>query len=101
MDDLVSQIVEKTGVTTQQAKDGVGIAVGWIKERLPDEVVDQVGSALDSAGGMASEAVGKAVEAGSSAGSVAGSAASSGIEAAGSVWDKVKDTASVVLPGDE
>ncbi len=76
MDDLINQIVEKTGFTAQQAKDGVGIAVGWIKDRFPDDVVEQFGSALDSAGGMASDAVGKAVEAGSSATSAAGSAAS-------------------------
>lgn len=101
MDDLINQIVEKTGVTAQQAKDGVGIAVEWVKEKLPSDVVDQFGGLLDGAGNMASGAVDKAKDAGSSVSSAAGSAASSGAGAAGGAWDKAKGAVSDLMPGDE
>lgn len=101
MDDLINQIVEKTGVTAQQAKDGVGIAVDWVKEKLPNDVVEQFGGLLDGAGDMAAGAVSKAKDAGSSVTSAAESAASSGAGAAESAWDKTKSAVSDLMPGDE
>ncbi len=101
MDDLINQIMEKTGVTAQQAKDGVGMAVEWVEDKLPSEVVEQFGGLLDGAGNMAAGAVEKAKGAGSSVASSAESAASSGADAAGSVWDKAKGTVSDLMPGDE
>lgn len=101
MDDLIKQIVEKTGVTAQQAKDGVTIAVDWVKEKLPDDMVEQVGGLLDGAGDMASGAVEKAKDAGGSVSSSAGTAASSGASTATSMWNKAKDMASGLLPGDD
>jgi hypothetical protein len=97
MDDLINQIVEKTGVTAQQAQDGVGLAVEWVKERLPSDVVDQFGGVLDGAGNMASGAVDKAKDAGGSVSSLA----SSGAGASGSAWDKAKGAVSDLMPGDE
>ena len=101
MDDLINQIVEKTGVTAQQAKDGVGLAVEWVKEKLPSDVVDQFGGLLDGAGSMASGAVDKAKDASGSVSSAAGAAASSGAGAAGTAWDKAKGAVSDLMPGDE
>jgi hypothetical protein len=101
MDDLINQIVEKTGVTAQQARDGVGLAIGWVKEKLPTDVVDQLGSVLDSAGGMAADAVGKAKDTGASATSAAGSTVSSAADVAGSIWDKGTGAVSELMPGDE
>lgn len=101
MDDLINQIVEKTGVTAQQAKEGVGIAVEWVKEKLPDEVVDQFGGVLDGAANLTSGAVEKAKDAGGSVSSAAGAAASSGAGAAGSAWDKAKGAVSDLMPDDE
>jgi uncharacterized protein YjbJ (UPF0337 family) len=101
MDDLINQIVEKTGVTAQQAKDGVGMAVEWVKDKLPSDVVDQLGGLLDGAGGMAAGAVDKAKDAGGSVTSAAGSAASSGADAAEGMWDKAKGAVSDLMPGDE
>ncbi|MEN8240139.1 MAG: hypothetical protein ABFR53_13170 [Actinomycetota bacterium] len=97
MDELISQIVEKTGVTAQQARDGVNMAIDWVKDKLPSDMVDQIGGILDGAGDMAAGAVDKAKGAAGSATDAAGSAAGSATDAAGSIWDKAKD----LLPGGE
>ena len=101
MQDLINQIVEKTGVTTQQAKDAANIAVGWVKDKLPEDVRGTVGGILDGAGDMASEAVTKSKDAAGSAAGVAGGAASSATDAAGGLWDKAKGAVSDLMPGND
>jgi hypothetical protein len=44
MDQLISQITQKTGISDQQARDTVQIVVGFIKEKLPSGM----GSQLDA-----------------------------------------------------
>ncbi|MEN8041600.1 MAG: DUF2780 domain-containing protein [Actinomycetota bacterium] len=97
MDELISQIVEKTGVTAQQAKEGVTIALDWVKDKLPSDVVDQLSGVLEGAGDMAADAVEKAKGAAGSASDAAGGAASSATDVAGNLWEKAKD----LLPGGE
>ena len=101
MEDLINQIVERTGVTAQQARESVSISAAWIRERLPSDVVEQFGGFLDGAGNMATGAIDKAKDAGSSVTSAAGGVAASGAEAAGSAWEKTKDSVSDLMPGDE
>ena len=101
MDDLINQIAEKTGVTVQQAKDGVAISAAWIKEKLPSDVADQIGGLLDGAGNLASGAAGKAKDAGASVTSTAGNVAESGAGTAASVWEKTRGSVSDLMPGDE
>ena len=101
MQDLVNQIVEKTGVTAQQAKDAADMAVGWVKDKLPEGVRGTVSGILDGAGDVAVGAVTKSKDAAGSASSVAGGAASSATEAAGSMWDKTKDSVGDLMPGND
>lgn len=99
MQDLINQIVEKTGVTAQQAKDAADMAVGWVKDKLPEGIRGTVSGILDGAGDMAADAVTKSKDAAGSAAGVAGGAASSATEAAGGMWDKAKDSVSDLIPG--
>lgn len=101
MQDLINQIVDKTGVTAKQAKDAAEMAVGWVKDKLPEGVRGTVSGFLDGAGDMAAGAVSKSKDAAGSASSVAGGAASSATEAAGSMWDKAKDAAGDLMPGND
>ena len=101
MQDLINQIVDKTGVTGQQAKDAADMAVGWVKDKLPEGVRDTVSGILDGAGDMAADAVTKSKDAAEAASGVAGGAATSAPEAAGSMWDKAKDTVGDLMPGDD
>ena len=101
MDDLISQIVQKTGITTQQAKESVTISAAWVKEGPTSDVVAQFGGLLDGAGDMAAGAVEKARGAGASVTSAAGVAASTGTEAAGGAWEKTKGAVSDLIPGDD
>jgi hypothetical protein len=101
MDDLIAQISEKTGVTFQQAKEGVAISAAWVREKLPSDVAEQLGGLLDGAGDLAAGAVGKAKDAGASVTSTAGSVAESGADTASSAWEKTKDSVSDFMPGNE
>ncbi len=101
MNDLITQIVEKTGVTAQQAQESVNLSVEWIREKLPADAVEQLGGLLEGATGMATGAMGKAKDAGSSVTSTAGSVAASGVDVAGSAWEKTKGSVSDLMPGDK
>jgi hypothetical protein len=54
MDELVKQIVSKTGISEDQARSAADTVVGFLKSRLPDAV----GGHLDSALGPAAGALG-------------------------------------------
>ena len=101
MDELIAQISEKTGVTVQQAKDGVAISAAWVREKLPSDVAEQLGGLLDGASNLAAGAVGKAREAGASVTSTAGSVAESSADTASNAWEKPKGSVSDLMPDSE
>ena len=83
MDELIAQIMEKTGVTAEKAKEMLGVTANWMKDHLPDDVSDQIGSMLSGAGDIA----------GSAAGAATG-AASAATGKAGDLWNTAKDRVS-------
>jgi len=51
MDELIKQIVEKTGINEAQARTSVETVIGFLKERLPAPIAGQIdGVAAGSAG---------------------------------------------------
>lgn len=51
MDELVKQVVEKTGISESQARSAVETVVGFLKKRLPAPLAGQIDNALGAAGG--------------------------------------------------
>jgi uncharacterized protein YjbJ (UPF0337 family) len=90
VDELIAQITEKTGVTTEKAKEMVAVTAGWMRERVPADVADQLGSILSGAGDMA----GSATEA-------ASGAATAATGKAGDLWTTAKGTVSGFVPGSD
>ena len=90
MDELIAQIMEKTGVTAEKAKEMLGVTATWMKDRLPDDVADQIGSMLSGAGDIA----GSATEAASGA-----AAAATG--KAGDLWNTARDKVSGIVQDDD
>ena len=88
MEELIAQITEKTGVTTEKAKEMVGVTAEWVKHKVPDDVAGQLSSLLSSAGDAA----------GSAAGAATGAAAAA-TGKAGDLLNKAKDTVSGLAPG--
>jgi len=60
VDELIKQVVEKTGISESQARTAVETVVGFLKERLPAPVAGQVDGALGGAAGAAGGLAGKA-----------------------------------------
>ena len=60
MDELIKQVVERTGVSESQARTAVETVVGFLKERLPAPVASHVDGALGGAAGAAGGLAGKA-----------------------------------------
>jgi hypothetical protein len=60
MDELIRQVVERTGISEQQARGAVETVLGFIKGRLPEPLAGQldglVGGASGAAGGIAGAA---------------------------------------------
>lgn len=51
MEELIQQIVNKTGISESQARSAAETVVGFLKGKLPDAVSGHLDSALGSAAG--------------------------------------------------
>ena len=60
MEELVRQVVERTGISEAQARTAVETVVGFLKERLPAPIAGQVDGALGAAGGAIGGLAGQA-----------------------------------------
>ena len=60
MDELVKQVVERTGISEAQAQTAVTTVLGFLKTRLPEPIAGQLdgflGGAAGAAGGLAGQA---------------------------------------------
>jgi hypothetical protein len=60
MDELIKQVVERTGISEQQARGAVETVLGFLKNRLPEPIAGQldglVGVAGGAVGGLADKA---------------------------------------------
>ena len=52
MDELIKQVVEKTGISESQARTAVETVVGFLKERLPAPIAGQVDNAVAGSAGV-------------------------------------------------
>jgi hypothetical protein len=103
MDELMAMLTDKVGLTPDQAKGALGGVMGFMKDKLPADVFDQIGSipgvgdfmkSLDDVAGAAGDAVAGAADAASGAAGAATGAASGAADAAtstaGGIVDSVK-----------
>ena len=60
MDELIKQVVDRTGISEQQARTAVETVVGFLKERLPAPLAGQVDNVVagsaGAVGGLADKA---------------------------------------------
>jgi hypothetical protein len=60
MDELIKQVVERTGISEQQARGAVDTVLGFLKARLPEPIAGQLdglaSGAGSAAGGLADKA---------------------------------------------
>lgn len=51
MDELIKRIIEKTGISEDQARSAVNTVAGFLKEKLPAPLAGQIDNVLSGAGG--------------------------------------------------
>lgn len=51
MDELVNQVVQKTGISQDQANQAVQTVIGFLKDRLPGPIGSQLDGVLSGQGG--------------------------------------------------
>jgi len=60
MDELIKQVVERTGISESQAQTAVTTVLGFLRTRLPEPIAGQLdgllGGAVGAAGGLAGSA---------------------------------------------
>jgi nucleoid DNA-binding protein len=52
MDELIKRITEKTGISEDQARSAVNMVSGFLKEKLPAPIAEQVDNVLSGAGSV-------------------------------------------------
>jgi hypothetical protein len=76
MDELIKQVVERTGISESQAQTAVTTVLGFVRTRLPEPIAGQLdgllGGAVGAAGGVAGAAGGVAGGLAGSAGDILG-----------------------------
>ena len=51
MDELIKQVVSKTGISEDQARTAVTTVLGFVKDKLPAPIASQIDSAITGEGG--------------------------------------------------
>jgi len=94
MDDLIAEIQEKTGLSTEKVLEVLTMVTDFMKDRLPE---DLLGAATE----MASGAAGSATDVASSASSVASDAVDKAVGTAASVFSKAVDAVANAVASDD
>jgi hypothetical protein len=76
MDELVNQVVQKTGISQDQANQAVQTVIGFLKDKLPGPIGSQLDSVLGGASGGAGGIAGQAGQAMGGLGDMLGGAKS-------------------------
>jgi hypothetical protein len=103
MDELIGMLSSKIGLSADQAKGAVAVVMGFMKDKLPADVMNQLTTAMPDLGNMLGDAAGTAKDAaGSAAGAAAGAvgsvgnaasgAAGAATDAGGGLMDSIKKT---------
>lgn len=88
MEDLINDIQEKTGLSTDKVLEVVTMVADYMKQALPDDLVTQITAYLGDAASSPGDAAGDVI---ASAADVAASAAGSTASAVTSVIDAIGD----------
>lgn len=51
MDELIKQVVSRTGISEDQARTAVTTVLGFVKDKLPAPIASQIDSAISGEGG--------------------------------------------------
>ncbi len=94
MDDLIADIQEKTGLSADKVLEVLTMVTDFMKNQLPEDLIEQVSSYLGAATDMASGAAG-------SASSVASDAVDKAVETAASTFSKAVDAVANVVASDD
>lgn len=90
MDQLIDQLVDKVGLTRDQALQTVEAVQSFLKDKLPADVMEQFDGAIGAVGDMAGQAADVAGDAAGAAADAAGDAAGAAADAGGGVMDSIK-----------
>ena len=101
MDDLIQQIQDKTELSRDKVLEVVTVVTDFMKEKMPDELIEKVSGYLDDAGEMttsvAGSAAGKATGAATAAKDVAVDATGKVVGGATSAFSKATDAVTDVI----
>lgn len=89
MDGLVKELIAKAGIDASQAQAVVEVVTGFLKDKLPADVMNQVSGLVGGLGDLAGDAAGAAKDAASDAAGAAQDAAGDAKDAAGGIMGKL------------
>ena len=52
MEELIKQVSSRSGISEAQARDAVNTVLGFLKDRLPEPLADQVDNVVAGGGGV-------------------------------------------------
>lgn len=96
MEDLIKQIQERTGLPADKALEVVTVVTEFLKDNLPEDLINQITMYLAKAASTASDT---ASTAGSAAATGASGAVGMAVGAASTVFSKTMDVVSDIVAG--
>lgn len=91
MEELLNQIMSKTGMSGDQAKQVLGVVMTFMKDKLPADLMNQISGVFPDMGQMLGDAAGAVGDAASGAASAAQGAASAATGTASDAAGAAKD----------
>ena len=98
MEDLIKQIQDKTGLPADKVLEVVTIVTEFLKENLPEDLIDQITSYISQAAAAAGDTAGTA---GSGVASTAQNAVSAAAGVASTVFSKAMKAVSDLMPSSD
>ncbi|MFN8518362.1 MAG: hypothetical protein U0667_02995 [Chloroflexota bacterium] len=89
MEELVHQLIKQVGLDPKQAQQVIGLVTGFLKDKLPADMLNQVSGLVGGLGDVAGDAAGAAKDVAGAAGDAAGAAQDKAEDAAGGIMSKL------------
>lgn len=97
MEELIQQLVKQVGLDPKQAQQIMGVVAGFLKDKIPGDMFNQLNGVLGGLGDLAGQAQDAAAGAANAAQDAAAGVAGSAADAAGAAQDKAEDAAGGIM----
>jgi hypothetical protein len=97
MEELLHQLISKVGLDAKQAEQVIGVVTGFLKDKVPADMLNQLSGLVGGLGDVAGDAAGAAKDVAGAAAGAAKDVAGAADDVASAAGDKAEDAAGGIM----